>query len=147
MPLASIGAGSSRQGNYCIFIVEKKQDDMTYKVLQSLLSNWLERQVSKPPLALKEKLNNVVELADSGAKRKRLEDAIASVVRLSNKKAKSKYGFSSAVAEVDEVLRELTATLESIEEIAHIKETALLRSLILTDYSDSDSSVDNSNRV
>lgn len=143
MPLASIGAGSLRQGNYCIFIVEK-QDDVKYKVLQSLLSNWLESQVAKPPLPSKEKVNNLLELADSEAERKRLQYAIVSAAGLSNKKAKSKYGFSSAgktVAEVDEVLRELTATRESIEEIAHI------RSLNVTDYSDSDSSVDNSDSV
>ena len=149
MPLASVGAGSPRQGNYCIFIVEK-QDDVKYEVLQSLLSNWLESQVAKPPLPSKEKVNNLLELADSEAERKRLQYAIVSAAGLSNKKAKSKYGFSSAgktVAEVDEVLRELTATRESIEEIAHIKETALLRSLNVTDYSDSDSSVDNSDSV
>ena len=140
MPLASLGAGSPRQGHYCIFIVEKQDDHVKYKALQLLLSNWLESQVAKPPLPLKEKVNNLLELADSEAERKRLKYALVSAAG-SNKKVKSKYGFSSAgktVEEVAEVLRELTATRESI---AHIKETALLRSLNVTDYSDSDSSV------
>ena len=113
---------------------------MKYKVLQLILSNWLESQVAKPPLPSKEKVNNLLELADAEAERKRLKYALVSAARF-NKKAKWKYGFSSAgktAVEVDEVLRELTATRESI---VHIKETALLRSLNVTDYSDSDSSV------
>ena len=149
MPLASIGAGSLRQGNYCIFIVEK-QDVVKYKVIQSLLNNWLESRVAEPPLPSKEKVNNLLELADSEAERKRLQYAIVNAAGLFNKKVKSKYGFSSAggtVQEVHEVLHEVTATRKSIEEITHIKETALLRSLNVTDCSDSDSSVDNSDSV
>ena len=149
MPLASIGAGSLRQGNYCIFIIEK-QDVVKYKVIQSLLNNWLESRVAEPPLPSKEKVNNLLELADSEAERKRLQYAIVNAAGLFNKKVKSKYGFSSAggtVQEVHEVLHEVTATRKSIEEITHIKETALLRSLNVTDCSDSDSSVDNSDSV
>ena len=89
-------------------------------------------------------------LADSEAERKRLQYAIVNAAGLSNKKVKSKYGFSSAdrtVQEVHEVLHEVTATRKSIEEITHVKETALLRSLNVTDCSDSDSSVDNSDSV
>ena len=48
IPLVSLGIGDRGKGNYSIYLVEK-QCSVQYKVLQSLLNNWINCQDMKSP--------------------------------------------------------------------------------------------------
>ena len=132
MPLVTLGIGDPKKGNYSIYVVEK-QCTVQYKVLKSLLNNWINCQDEQSPLNLrKETVNSLLKLAESDAERQRLKYAIVRAAGLSSSKAKNVYGFndmSSEVSKVENVLEEATAIREVIENIVKVKDEAIVRSL------------------
>ncbi len=147
MPLVSIGVGDKKNGNYCVYLVEK-QSTVHYKVLRSLLNSLIQSQSGQKPVNLsKETVNSLLKLAESDAEKLRLKYAIVKAAGLSSSKAKNVYGFSdmsSKVSRVENALEEATYIREAIENIAKVKDEAIARSLGIyvatTESSSSDSS-------
>jgi hypothetical protein len=147
MPLVSIGVGDQKNGNYCVYLVEK-QSTVHYKVLRSLLNSLIQSQSGQKPVNLsKETVNSLLKLAESDAEKLRLKYAIVKAAGLSSSKAKNVYGFSdmsSKVSRVENALEEATCIREAIENIAKVKDEAIARSLGIyvatTESSSSDSS-------
>ena len=139
MPLVSIGVGERKKGTYLVFLVEK-QSAVHYTIFQSLLNNWMSCQNKKCSNSLgKETVNDLLKLAESNGERERLKYAIVKAAAISHSQAKSVYGFdnmSSRVNKVENALLEATAIRDAIENIANIKETALLSSFGISEISD-----------
>ena len=139
MPLVSIGVGDRQKGSYCVFLVEK-QGAIHYTIFQSLLNNWLSCQNKKALTSLsKETVSDLLKLAESNGERERLKYAIVKAAGISHSQAKNVYGFdnvSSRVNKVENALLEATAIRDAIENIANIKETAILSSLGINETSD-----------
>jgi hypothetical protein len=139
MPLVSIGVGERKKGTYSVFLVEK-QSAVHYTIFQSLLNNWMSCQNKKCSNSLgKETVNDLLKLAESNGERERLKYAIVKAAGISHSQAKSVYGFdnmSSRVNKVENALLEATAIRDAIENIANIKETALLSSFGISEISD-----------
>ena len=80
-----------------------------------------------------------MKLAESNRERERLKYAIVKAAGISHSQAKSVYGFdnmSSRVNKVENALLEATAIRDAIENIANIKETAILCSFGINETSD-----------
>ncbi len=139
MPLVSIGVGERKKGTYLVFLVEK-QSAVHYTIFQSLLNNWMSCQNKKCSNSLgKETVNDLLKLVESNGERERLKYAIVKAAAISHSQAKSVYGFdnmSSRVNKVENALLEATAIRDAIENIANIKETALLSSFGISEISD-----------
>ncbi len=124
MPLVSIGVGDKKNGNYCVYLVEK-QSTVHYKVLRSLLNSLIQSQSGQKPVNLsKETVNSLLKLAESDAEKLRLKYAIVKATGLSSSKAKNVNDFSdmsSKVSRVENALEEATYIREAIENIAKVK--------------------------
>lgn len=144
VPFVSLGIGDRRKGNYTIYLVEK-QCSVQYKVLQSLLNNWIncgEGKSSEVNLS-KETVQELLKLAESSGERQRLKYAIVKAAGMSSTQAKETYGFndiSTKIREVESALEDAAAIREAIENIAEIKDQAILDSLGIYDTTIGDES-------
>ncbi len=137
MLLVSLGIGDQKKGNYSIYLVEK-QCSVQYKVLQSLLNNWINCQGRKSSEVnlRKETVKGLLKLAESSRERQRLKYTITKAAGRSSSRAKVTYGFndmSSKISEVESALEDAAAIRDAIENIAKVKDQAILLSLGIYD--------------
>ena len=90
MPLTAIGIGSQAEGNF-FFVIVPKQQSINYDVFRSLLEKTL--QSRKVEMLSKEKVREILFLAESEAERKRLRCTIVKASSLSSRQALRMYGF------------------------------------------------------
>ena len=144
IPLVTLGIGDRGKGNYSIYFVEK-QCSVQYKFLQSLLNNWINCQDRKSPEVYlrKETVKEPLKLAESSGERQRLKYAIVKAAGMSSTQAKETYGFnnmSTKIGEVESALEDAAAIRNAIENIADIKDQAVLHSLGIYDTTVEDES-------
>ena len=142
MPLAVVGAGTSKEGNCLLYLLEKQELVKLY-LTQSLLAETRMRKKEKPQMS-KEELQKLLNLAESESERERLKYAVVKSSALSNTKAKSLFGIDDMThkkQKVHQAMEEASAIREAIESIAKVKEKVVLQSFgVDCDESESDES-------
>ena len=130
MPLAVVGVGTFKQETFCLYLLNKLRPANLY-IIQSLMAETCKHKQMHEEMA-KEEVQKLLNLAESESERERLKYAIAKSSGISNTKAKNIYGFSSLSekkTKVEKAMEEACAIKDAIENVAKIKEKALLQSL------------------
>jgi hypothetical protein len=130
MPLAVVGVGMLKQKTFCLYLLNKLWPANWY-IIQSIMAETCKHKQMHEEMA-KEEVQKLLNLAESESERERLKYAIAKSSGISNTKAKNIYGFSSLSerkTKVEKAMEEACAIKDAIENVAKIKEKALLQSL------------------
>ena len=142
MPLAVVGAGTSKEGNCLLYLLEKQELVKLY-LTQSLLAETRMQKQEKPEMS-KEELQKLLNLAESESERERLKYAVVKSSGLSNRKARSLFGIDDMThkkQKAHQAMEEASAIREAIESIAKVKEKVVLQSFgVDCDESESDES-------
>ena len=142
MPLAVVGAGTSKEGNCLLYLLEKQELVKRYQT-QSLLAETRVQKQEKPEMS-KGELQKLLNLAESESERERLKYAVVKSSGLPNRKARSLFGIDDMTdkkRKVHQAMEEASAIREAIENIAKVKEKVVLQSFgVDGDESESDES-------
>ena len=145
MPFTAVGIGSKTTGTYCIYLVEK-QMGTNYAVFQSLLNEVIEKTGgSRASFVTKEEMKNLLTLAESDAEKERIKYAVVKSAGISAEKAQKVFGFhnmNKRVEAVELAYKEACELKDSIMNIAHLKDRALLESFGLQDTMSNDDTSD-----
>ena len=142
MPPAVVAAGTSKEGN-CLLYLLQKQELVKLYLTQSLLAETRMRKQEKPEMR-KEELQKLLNLAESESERERLKCTVVKASALSNRKARSLFGIDDMTHKKQkghQAMEEASAIREAIESIAKVKENVVLQSFgVDCDESESDES-------
>ncbi|XP_028409254.1 uncharacterized protein LOC114531845 [Dendronephthya gigantea] len=145
MPLAAVGIGSKTTGTYCIYLVEK-HTCTNYAVFQALLNEVLAKTVqTRVSFATKDELRCLLTLAESEAEKERIKYAVVKSAGMSADKANKVFGFHNMNRRAEAIelaYKEACEIKDSIMNIAHLKDRALLGSFGLQDTLSGDENSD-----
>ena len=117
-----------------------------YAVFQSLLNEVIEKTAgSRASFVTKEEMKNLLTLAESDAKKERIKYAVVKSAGMSAEKAQKVFGFHNMnrwVEAVELAYKEACELKDSIMNIAHLKDRALLESFGLQDTMSNDDTSD-----
>lgn len=142
LPLTAIGAGDQKKGTYALYLV-KKDSNLSYSLLQSLLNKVLNAQNNATQLITKQEVERLLNLADSESEKARLRYSIVKSSGISSTKAKRLYGFKDMTRRIQcvhDAAEKAHNIRLAIEKIAHIKEKALVEALGIAFSSESETS-------
>ena len=130
MLLAVAGAGTSKEGNCLLYLLEKQELVKLY-LTQSLFTETNMQKQPKPEIS-KEQLKKLLNLAESESEWERLKYAVVTSSGLSKRKGRSLFGIDDMTnkkRKVHQAMEEASAIRKVIENIAKvIKEKVVLQS-------------------
>ncbi|KAL9983134.1 hypothetical protein ACROYT_G005266 [Oculina patagonica] len=139
MPLAVIGVGTLKEETFCLYLVEKCKPPNLF-IMQTLIKEATLHKSSTQKMT-QDEMKKLLALAESESERKRLKYAVVKSAGMSNTKAKRVYGVSGVSdtkQKVEQATEDACAIREAIENIAKVKDKAVLQSMGVRDDSDSD---------
>ena len=146
MPLSIVGAGSHKEGTFCLYLL-KQLRPANLHIVQTLMEEACKHKQIHQAMGRKE-VEKLLNLAESESEKERLKYAITKSSGISNTKAIGVYGFSNLTEKrikVEQAMEQACAIKDAIENVAKIKEKAVLESLGLFEPSESDESTDEEN--
>ena len=139
MPLAVFGVGTLKEETFCLYLVEKCKPPNLF-IMQTLITEATLHKSSTQKMT-QDEMKKLLALAESESERKRLKYAVVKSAGMSNTKAKRVYGVSGVSdtkQKVEQAMEDACAIREAIENIAKVKDKAVLQSIGVRDDSDSD---------